>query len=134
MRTNLLLILAAMLVAASCSPRIVERIVQKTDTTYIERMRLDSIWQKDSVFIREKADTVFVYREHIRDRFRFIHDTTAIVRIDSVAYETIKEVEIEKPLSAWKKAKIEAFWWLLGALVAALLWIFRKPILSILKI
>lgn len=50
---------------------------------------------------------------------------------DSTAIET---VEVEKPLSWWQKARIGAFWWLAGALALALCWIFRKPLLALLKI
>lgn len=117
-----------------CSPKIVERISYKHDTTYVDRLRIDSLYQRDSIFIRETGDTVWVYTEKIRDRFRLIRDTVSLVRIDSVAYETIKEVEVERPLTWWQSTRIGAFWWLIGALAAALLWIFRKPIIRLLRI
>ena len=81
-------LIAAALLVASCSPRIVERLVYQHDTTQV--VRIDSVryWQKDSVFIREKGDTVFQYVERIRysDRFRIdtlrevreLHDTTVV--------------------------------------------------------
>lgn len=40
----------------------------------------------------------------------------------------------EKSLSWWQRLKIGAFWWLLGALVAALVYIFRKPIIKLIKL
>lgn len=117
----------------SCSPRIVERLVIQRDTTTV--VKVDSVWhyQKDSVFVREKGDTVFQYVERIRYRDRVKVDTFVRVRVDSVAVERIKEVKVEKPLSAWKSAKLGAFWWLVVALAASLVFIFRKPILKILK-
>ena len=117
----------------SCSPRIVERLVIQRDTTTV--VKVDSVWhyQKDSVFVREKGDTVFQYVERIRYRERVKVDTFVRVRVDSVAVERIKEVKVEKPLSAWKSAKLGAFWWLVVALAASLVFIFRKPILKILK-
>lgn len=45
----------------------------------------------------------------------------------------IKKEYVEKPLSWWQKTRLQAFWWLLGGLVLSLAWIFRKPILAILK-
>ena len=112
----------------SCSPRIVERLVIQRDTTTV--VKVDSVWhyQKDSVFVREKGDTVFQYVERIRYRERVKVDTFVRVRVDSVAVERIKEVKVEKPLSWWQKFRIGAFWWLIGALAAALIWIFRKLI------
>ena len=40
----------------------------------------------------------------------------------------IKEIQVpvEKQLSWWQKFRLGAFWWLLGAVVALLLWTFRK--------
>ena len=127
-------LLLVVLLAAACSPRIVESITTKHDTTYVERLRIDSLYQRDSVFVREKGDTVFIYTEKVRDRFRLLRDTVRLVQIDSVAYETVKEVKVEQPLSAWKTAKIRAFWWLVAGLLAALLWIFRKPILKLFRL
>lgn len=122
------------LLAAACSPRIVERFTTTHDTTYVERLRIDSLYQRDSVFVREKGDTVYIYTEKVRDRYRLLRDTVRLVQIDSVAYETVKEVKVEQPLSAWKSAKIRAFWWLVAGLAGALLWIFRKPLLNILRL
>ena len=54
MRTRLAIALAILLVTA-CSPRIVEHVRVQRDTTYIERLQVDSLYIRDSVFIREKS-------------------------------------------------------------------------------
>lgn len=118
---------------SGCSPKIIDHYIVQRDTTYIEKVRVDSLWQKDSVFVREKGDTLYIYKEHIRDRYRYIHDTAYVTRIDSVAVEREKIVEVEKPLSKWKSAQIRAFWWLLGGLVLSLVLLFRKPLWKLLK-
>ena len=127
---------AVMLIAAaltSCSPRIVERIEvrEKHDTLVVHQVQVDSVFRRDSVFVRERGDTVYVYREHVRDRYKFVHDTTRLVRVDSVAVERVKEVKVEKPLSVGQSLKIRAFWWLLAAALILALWTFRKSILKI---
>ena len=121
-------IIAVALVAVSCSPKIVERVVYQHDTTQV--VRIDSVryWQKDSVFIREKGDTVFQYVEKVRYRDRFRIDTLKEVR--EVHDTTFFERKVEKELSVRQKAQIGAFWWLLAGLAACLVWIFRKPLLS----
>lgn len=103
MRTRLAIALAILLVTA-CSPRIVEHVRVQRDTTYIERLQVDSLYIRDSVFIREKGDTVYQYRERIRDRYRFIHDTTFIHRTDTVKVEN--ERIVEKQLSRWQSFSI----------------------------
>lgn len=116
----------------SCSPRIVEHV--RTQIEYRDRVQRDSIYFRDSVFVSEKVtgDTVYIdrfkYKYIYRDKYktdtllREVHDTTAV------------QVPVEKPLSAWKSAKLGAFWWLVAALVTALVYIFRKPILKLLRI
>lgn len=128
------LLLTAMAAATSCSPRIIENIRYQRDTTYVQQVKVDSVYRRDSVFVREKGDTVFIYKERIRDRYVFRHDTLRLVKVDSVAVERVKEVKVEKPLSAWKTAKIEAFWWLVAFVLLLLLWTFRKPILKLLHL
>ena len=130
----LAVLLAALLSLCSCSPRVVEHLTVQRDTTYIERTQIDSVFRRDSVFVREKGDTVFVYQERVREHFRFIHDTVSVVKVDSVAFERIKEVEVVQPIPKIQQAKIRAFWWLLAGLCAALLWIFRKPIMKLIKL
>jgi hypothetical protein len=116
-------ILAALL---SCSPRIIERVEVRHDTTAI--MKLDSVrlFERDSIYVREKGDTVFQYVERIRYRDRWRVDTLRTVRVDSVAVERIKEVK--KPLSWWQKTRQRAFWPLLLSVAALLAWTFRKYI------
>lgn len=131
---GLILTILGLNLAVSCSPKIYERVVYQHDTTYVQQVKVDSVYRRDSVFVREKGDTVFIYKERIRDRYVFRHDTLRLVKVDSVAVERVKEVEVEKPLSAWKTAKIEAFWWLVAAVLLLLLWTFRKPILKLLHL
>ena len=126
-----LLSLVLLALTCSCSPKIYERVIVQRDTTAV--VKIDSVryLERDSVFVREKGDTVYKYVEHIRYRDRIKIDTVLKVRVDSVAFERIKEVKVEKPLSWWQKAKIGAFWWLCGVLALCLLWIFRKYIFKI---
>lgn len=123
-----------LLILSGCSPRIYERVVYQKDTTYVSK--IDSIYkyERDSVFVREKGDTVYKYVERVRYRDRYKVDTLIKVMVDSVTVERIKEVKVEKPLSWWQRAKIGAFWWLAAILLIGVVWIFRKPILRFMKI
>ena len=118
---------------AGCSPRIVETV--RTEYVYRDRERVDTTWLKDSVYIREfvKGDTVRIveYRDHLVYQYKMVLDTVAVR--DSVAVESIREVKVEKTLTWWQKFRLRAFWWLLGGVALAVVWIFRKPVLSILK-
>ena len=108
-----------------------ESVVVQHDTTVVHHR--DSIHQRDSIYIREwmKGDTVYIDRWHdrtfYRDRWR---DSTSIKEV----HDTTKvEKKVEKELTVSQKLKINSFWWLLIGLIASLGWIFRKPIVKLIK-
>ena len=124
-------LIVGLALTSSCTPRIIEHWNTQHDTTYIDRERIDSIFQKDSIYIREKGDTLYIYKERVSYKYRYIHDTTYRVRTDTLTVETTKEVE--KPLTWAQQTKIGAFWYLAVSLFLCLLWIFRKPIVGLIK-
>ena len=72
------------------------------DTTYISRTHTDSIYVRDSIFVREKGDTIFrcEYRYRYRDRVQ--RDT-----IYKSVSDTIRLTEfVEKELSTIDKARM----------------------------
>ncbi len=115
-----------------CSPKIIEHVVYQHDTTQV--VHIDSVryWQKDSVFVREKGDTVYQYVEKIRYRDRFRVDT--LITIHELRDTTTIEKKVERELTAGQKMKINSFWWLLIGLIASLGWIFRKQIVKLIKL
>ena len=117
-----------------CSPRIYERVITQRDTTYIVKRDSVRFYDRDSIFIREKGDTIYQYVEKWRWRDRVRVDTIYRARVDSVFVDRIKEVEVSKPLSWWENAKILAFWYLFGAVLLLLLYVFRKPLLKLIRI
>ena len=127
MRRTVLTLLVCCL-AASCSQKIIEKVVVQRDTTVVHHR--DSIFHKDSIYIREwmKGDTVhhYEYRDRIvyRDRWR----DSVVVKVDSLTVETIKEVKVEKPLSWWKRAELGLFWWVVALAFGLGVWTFRKPL------
>jgi hypothetical protein len=65
------------------------------------------------------------YEEHWHEKdSTFMHD---------VSQTQVQIKEVEKPLSCWKQAKLDSFWGLICALFISLVWIFRKPLLGIIK-
>jgi len=126
------LILVCLCAAGCCTTKVVEHIIHQRDTTYIERQKVDSLYRRDSVFVREKGDTVYIYKEKIRDRYRYIHDTVRLVKIDTV--QAVKEVPVAQPLTLGEQVRLRTFWGLLCGFLLLLLWTFRKPLIKLLKI
>ena len=91
------------------------------------------MYHRDSIFVEKAGDTIYIYKERDRWRYKMLRDTIRLIHTDTIVEYRTKEVLVEQPLSKWKQAKIEAFWWLLAALAAALVWIFRKPLLKLIR-
>ena len=115
----------------SCTPKIVERIVYQHDTTAVHHR--DSIFFRDSVYVKEwlKGDTVYI--EKFKDRYIYKDRWRDSISIREVHDTTTVEKKVEKELSAGQRAKINSFWWLVLGLAASLGWIFRKPILALIR-
>ena len=109
---------------SACSPKIIERVVVQRDTLQVHHR--DSIFTKDSVYIREwmKGDTV--YLDRFRDRYIYKDRWRDSIQVRERHDTTTVEVKVERQLTWAQRAKIGAFPWVLLALVGALLWIFRK--------
>ena len=70
--------------------------------------------------------------EHFQSTEHTQHGST-VQSSEKAEKETIT-VEVEREFTLWEKARLRAFWPLLLALLASLLWIFRKPILKLIKL
>ena len=114
----ILSLFAALFFTSGCSPRIV--VHESVRDSLIVRTKLDSVYlyEKDSIFVKQKGDTVFFERFSIRYKDKLIYkkDTAYINKIE------IKEVAVPAQLNRWQRWQIRSFWWLAGVLVIFLAW------------
>lgn len=102
------------LVLGGCRTKYVPTEVVRYDSLIIERMMKDSVYVRDSVYIREKGDTVF------KDKFRDVYiykervDTCYVYRVE---YEEIP-VPVERELNWWEKLKLNFGGWMVLAVAA----------------
>lgn len=75
----------------------------KTEVVKELEIQRDSIFILDSVFVRSKADTVFVTRWRVEYKEALRIDTLNIERVDTL--NTI--VEVEKKLTKWQQLKMD---------------------------
>lgn len=95
------LLMLVMSAVCSCStPRVGERIVR--DSVYIDRLKRDSIYQRDSIYIIVKGDTVFKYQYKYSYRDKLVRDTVAVVKRDSIPYPVEAPKYVEHKLSWWQ--------------------------------
>ena len=103
---TILSVFAALFFISGCSPRILVREVVRD--SLIVRTTLDSVYlyEKDSIFIKQKGDTVFFERWSIRYKDKLIEkkDTTYINKVE------IKEVAVPAELNSWQRWQMRSFW------------------------
>ena len=120
-----------MFILNACSPRIVEHVRYQHDTTYVQHFQVDSVFKRDSIYIREKNDTVYQYVERIRDRYRLIHDTTYMHKVDTVFRDRPVVKEVEKALTPWQNFRMTlGSIFIFATLLALAIWAIRKFVLK----
>ena len=78
-------------------------IIEKTKIEYRDRLRVDSIYNRDTVQIYGRNDTIF--KDIIKWRERFRLDTVSVVRIDSIPYPVEVILEVNK-LTKWQRWRL----------------------------
>lgn len=110
------LLLCALL--GSCSPKVIENVVTRTDTCFIQKMQRDSVYMHDSIYVHEwtAGDTVRITtdRWHVKWKEKIIRDTAYVSRHDTVRVTKIEQVA--KPLSQWQQMRL----WLANLVLVAL--------------
>ena len=93
----------------------------RLDSIYLTQTLRDSIVRYDSVYVRDKGDTLYVERWKYLYRDKVRVDTMVSVRVDTVSVP----YPVEKELTRWERVKMEAggvaisgFFLLLAAIVA----------------
>lgn len=131
------LVLAILVVLTGCKsieyvP--VEKVVTQVDSIYINKVQVDSIFERDSIFVNQyiKGDTVYcdkvsyVYR--YRDKLRI--DTLHHWNVDSVLMNHTRIVEVEKPPTIWQSfihyLGILGFAVIVVFLIKGIIWIIKK--------
>ena len=102
--------------------------VETVRTEYQDKVRevhtTDSV--VDTRFVYVKGDTIFGYRDRIKWRDRFIHDTVSVVRTDSIPVP----YPVERKLTWWQQTKMDLGGFALAciavALCVAVVWCVRR--------
>ena len=98
-------LLAILSVFAGCKTKTVLVPVEKVKIEYRDRLRVDSVYNRDTVNIYERGDTVYLHTIKWRERFKL--DTVSVVRTDSIPYpvEVVKEIN---KLTKWQRWRLNA--------------------------
>lgn len=77
------------------------------DSIYITQHQKDSIYVHDSIYQKEKGDTLIIEKWHTKYIEKQIHDTTYVEKVDSIQVP----YPIEKRLTRWQRMKMNAGGW-----------------------
>lgn len=99
-------ILIVALMTSCKSVEYIEVPVVHTDTVYQSKLVHDSIYQHDSISIRERGDSVWVERWHTRYIERERTDTIYKSVRDSIPYPVEKRIEVPAQLSWWQQTRL----------------------------
>lgn len=114
-----LLMLVCIYFLTSCKTRYIE-VPPSVKTEYINRMRIDTFIQNDSVIIRDRGDTV--YLERIKREYLIRNRIDTIIQRDSISVVVpVEKVVYKKTPFKEKMGSI-----LIGIYISIGIWILRK--------
>ena len=78
----------------------------KHDSVYITQHQKDSIYIHDSIYQKEKGDTVLIEKWHTRYIEKQVRDTLIQIERDTIPQPYPYEVEVPAQLSWWQKTRM----------------------------
>ena len=85
----------------------------RVDSFVLTKVQHDSIYVRDSVVVRDAADTVYVTKWRVEYRQKLMHDTVSVVSIDTIRVP----VPVAAKITKWDRMKREAGGLAIGAVV-----------------
>lgn len=107
----ILLILAICFV--SCRTQYIPVESVRTEYKTRDSIRFDSIYQRDSVYMLVKGDTIYQYRYKYLYRYLTTNRTDTILKHDSIPIP----YPVEKQLSRWQTIRMELGGWAFGIII-----------------
>lgn len=104
---KILFFLLFLIIAISCktTTKVVEIPVETIKTEYIEQIKYDSIYSRDSIYIMQKGDTIYNNKVQYLYKYKYLRDTINIT--DTIPkIVTVKDTQYINQLYTWQKLLI----------------------------
>ena len=102
LKTLFLLFFLITIISCKTTTKIVEVPVETIKTEYIEQIKYDSIYSKDSIYIMQKGDTIYNNKVQYLYKYKYLRDTINIT--DTISkIVTIKDTQYINQLYTWQK-------------------------------
>jgi hypothetical protein len=98
----------------SCRTQYIPVETVRTEYKTRDSIRVDSIYNQDSIYVLVKGDTVYQYRYKYLYKYQFLNRTDTVIRTDSIQVP----YPVEKKLSRWQSIKMELGGWAFGIIIA----------------
>lgn len=113
---SVILAVCLVLLSACTTTKYITVPVTHTDTLYVTKHQRDSINVRDSIYIKDRGDTVWIERWHTKYVERLRTDTLIEHLTDTVSVPVEVQVEVPRRLTWWQQTRMHA-----GELLFALL-------------
>ena len=102
---TLFLLLFLTTIISCTTTKIVEVPIETIKTEYIEQIKYDSIYSKDSIYIIQKGDTIYNNKVQYLYKYKYLRDTINIT--DTIPkIVTVKDTQYVNQLYTWQKILI----------------------------
>lgn len=105
---KILFLLFMTLLLGSC--KVKEKIIEvpipqiKTEIKYIDKVKYDSIYLKDSVYIIQKGDTIYNNKVAYRYKYKYLKDTIIVNETDTIIkLQKVTEIKVKNQLNVVQK-------------------------------
>ena len=104
LKTSFLLLFLTTIISCTTT-KIVEVPIETIKTEYIEQVKYDSIYSKDSIYIMQKGDTIYNNKVQYLYKYKYLRDTINIT--DTIPkIITVKDTQYINQLYTWQKILI----------------------------
>ena len=99
------LLFLTIVISCKTTTKVVEIPVETIKTEYIEQIKYDSIYHKDSIYIMQKGDTIYNNKVQYLYKYKYLRDTINIT--DTIPkIVTVKDTQYVNQLYTWQKLLI----------------------------
>ena len=103
--------------------------VVRSDTTYINKVQRDSIYQLDSVYILDRGDTILITKTKYLYKDRLVRDTVYRSKVDSIQVP----YPVEQQLTRWEQFRLDVGGWTIVTVIIIILIVVCKQIYKLYK-
>lgn len=107
------ILLTSAICFVSCRTQYIPVETVRTEYKTRDSIRVDSVYQQDSVYVLVKGDTIYQYRYKYLYKYQYLNRTDTVIKTDSVQVP----YPVERKLNRWQSIKMELGGWAFGIII-----------------